>query len=265
MSTAAVRTDRTQSFLAAPSFGHSRALLLDYDGTIAPFVTDRSRAYPYANIPELLDSIMTDCDTHVVIISGRAARDIPPLLGTKLQPEIWGCHGLERLRRNSEVVCAAIDTASNGRLAEAAMRLEDCGLKSALEMKTGCVAVHWRGLSTKEAEQVKALAYRSLGKFVGDTGLWLSEFDGGVELHCRACNKRRAVEAVLSEIASDAAVAYLGDDRTDEDAFRALNGRGLTILVRPTYRFTAAQFWLRPPEELKNFLHDWIQACRGEL
>lgn len=265
MSTTVVRTDRTQTFLSTPSFGHARALLLDYDGTIAPFVSDRSRAYPYASIPELLDTIMTTCATHVAVITGRPAHDIPALLQTRVQPEIWGSHGLERLKANGEYTCVPLDEDTLALLRQAEARLRAFELDSTIEMKPGCVAVHWRGLSTKRAEQVKAAGYQCLAGFVGRTGLWLSEFDGGLELRSRMCNKRVAVERILAEMGSNAAIAYLGDDQTDEDAFRALNGRGLTILVRPIYRFTAAQFWLSPPDGLKSFLYDWIRACQGEL
>jgi trehalose 6-phosphate phosphatase len=265
LSTAVIRTNRAQVFLSTPSFGHSRALLLDYDGTIAPFVSDRSHAYPYASIPELLDTIMADCETRVAVVSGRSARDIPALLHTKAQPDIWGSHGLERLKPTGEYTCVSLDENTAAQLRQAETRLANSGLESSVESKPGCIAVHWRGLGTKRAEQVKAAAYQGLAGFVGRTGLWLSEFDGGLELRSRSCNKRSAVEAILSEMGPEAAIAYLGDDQTDEDAFRALNGRGLTILVRSSYRFTAAQFWLQPPDDLKTFLTDWIRACRGEL
>jgi trehalose 6-phosphate phosphatase len=52
-------------------------------------------------------------------------------------------------------------------------------------------------------------------------------------------------------------VAYLGDDVTDEDAFRAVKGRGLAVLVRAEYRRTAADIWIKPPHELKNFIGRW--------
>jgi trehalose 6-phosphate phosphatase len=58
----------------------------------------------------------------------------------------------------------------------------------------------------------------------------------------------------------DTAVAYLGDDRTDEDAFMALRGRGLAVLVRPDLRATAAEVWIRPPDELLLFLQRWEQS-----
>ncbi|MGH9571319.1 MAG: hypothetical protein ACRD4F_16865, partial [Candidatus Angelobacter sp.] len=65
--------------------------------------------------------------------------------------------------------------------------------------------------------------------------------------------------------ADDVAAAYLGDDLTDEDAFQAINGRGLSVLVRPAWRSTTAQAWLRPPGELIQFLNDWIHACGGDV
>jgi trehalose-6-phosphatase len=67
---------------------------------------------------------------------------------------------------------------------------------------------------------------------------------------------------VLSETAEDTAIAYLGDDITDEDAFRAVKVRGLGILVRTEFRETAADVWLRPPEELASFLQLW--RVKGE-
>ena len=51
--------------------------------------------------------------------------------------------------------------------------------------------------------------------------------------------------------------SYLGDDLTDEDAFRALKGRGLSVLVRNELRETLADIWLKPPGELIDFLLKW--------
>jgi trehalose-phosphatase len=82
-------------------------------------------------------------------------------------------------------------------------------------------------------------------------------FDGGVELRSVGCNKQSAVKAVLSETSPDSAVAYLGDDVTDEDAFRAVKLRGLGVLVRPELRQTEADVWLKPPHELLAFLRRW--------
>lgn len=245
-------------------FAAQRLLLLDYDGTIAPFSVQRDRAYPYPTIPELLDCIMSTCNTRVVLITGRTAREIPPLLGLNPHPEIWGTHGIERLHSDGRYQLARIGHEAQHALDEAAAWLEEEGLERLAELKPGAIAVHWRGLDAQQTEEVRAKAYRRLSPFAFESKLLLAEFDGGLELRIRSRSKGDAVRSLLVE-AGDAPVAYLGDDNTDEDAFRALHGRGLTVLVRPTYRFTAAQMWLRPPGELVQFLADWVRACGGDM
>src|SRR5215510_12338247 len=79
---------------------HARdaVLMLDYDGTLAPFRVDPAQARPYPGIPATLDAIMQQGSTRVVLVSGRRAAEVPKLLGTHSQPEVWGSHGWERLR-----------------------------------------------------------------------------------------------------------------------------------------------------------------------
>src|SRR6185503_16385571 len=83
-------------FFARLRGASARLLLLDYDGTLAPFTTDRTRAFPYRQIPEMISRIMA-ANTRVVLISGRSARELLFLSGIHPQPEIWGSHGAERL------------------------------------------------------------------------------------------------------------------------------------------------------------------------
>ncbi len=118
-------------------------------------------------------------------------------------------------------------------------------------------------MSSPEVLSVRTTAYAILNRLGTQSGLVLAEFDEGVEIRLRAANKGDALKKLLSEVSSDVPVAYLGDDITDEDAFRVLNGRGLTVLVGPKHRFTAAQVWLKPPDELIQFLTEWIRASGG--
>jgi trehalose-phosphatase len=99
---------------------------------------------------------------------------------------------------------------------------------------------------------------------VEDHRLSLLDFDGGMEIRVPAKNKGDAVRTILDETRGTYAAAYLGDDETDEDAFRAIKGKGLSILVREGARPTMADLWLKPPEELIQFLNSWLRACRGE-
>jgi trehalose 6-phosphate phosphatase len=93
-------------------------------------------------------------------------------------------------------------------------------------------------------------------------GLALLEFESGLELRTGR-DKGGAVEAILAECDPAAPVAFLGDDLTDEAGFRAINSqgrRGLSVLVRREPRETEADVWLRPPEDLREFLKRWLSA-----
>lgn len=264
MSTATVRINDVEAFFQQLTDAKRRVLLIDYDGTIAPFQVDRTKAVPYPTIPELLDSIMATCGTRVVLISGRNAREIPPLLGIRPHPEIWGSHGFERLFCDGRYEIGYLSERTLSALADAASRLEDAGLGALTELKVGSIAVHWRGMKNPHIEEARTTCYRTLSPIACAGNLLLTEFDGGLELRARNCTKGDAVRAILSELSSDVPVAYLGDDQTDEDAFKALKGRGLTVLVRRNYRTTSARIWLKPPGELTQFLADWVHACGGD-
>ncbi|QLH37664.1 MAG: hypothetical protein HWD61_15220 [Parachlamydiaceae bacterium] len=71
-------------------------LLLDYDGTLAPFTPNRFEAWPYEGITERLEELLKIKRIRVVIISGRNVADLQKLLVLCYQPEMWGSHGLER-------------------------------------------------------------------------------------------------------------------------------------------------------------------------
>jgi trehalose 6-phosphate phosphatase len=262
---AAATQSSTSLFFEQLHGATNRLLLLDYDGTIAPFSVDRKCAVPYPSIPELLDSIGSTCRTRLVLISGRSAREIPSLLGLKPRPEIWGAHGLERLYPDDRFELAFIPPEASQAIAEAEVILQEGGLGELCEAKTGAIAVHWRGLKMNHVEEIRTQCYRLLGPLACHGNLLLTEFDGGVELKARAACKGNAVRTVLAEISCDVPVAYMGDDLTDEDAFHAINGRGLSVLVRETFRSTTAQAWLRPPGEVIQFLNDWIHACGGDV
>ncbi|MDT8068188.1 MAG: trehalose-phosphatase [Terriglobia bacterium] len=265
MSTATARINDIDIFFRQLSDSRQRVLLIDYDGTIAPFQVDRAKAVPYSTIPELLDSIMATCGTRVVLVSGRSARELPGLLGLRPHPEIWGSHGFERLFSDGRYEIGFLSERTLAALAEAASGLEEAGLGALTELKVGSIAVHWRGMTTAHMEEARTTCYRTLSPVACSGNLLLSEFDGGLELRARNCSKGDAVRAILSELNSDIPVAYLGDDQTDEDAFKALKGRGLTVLVRPKYRTTTASVWIKPPGELTQFLVDWVHACGGDV
>jgi trehalose 6-phosphate phosphatase len=252
-------------FFQRLSDASERLLILDYDGTIAPFSLDRQRAVPYPTLPELLDCIMSTCRTRLVLVTGRSAKEMPALLGIQPHPEIWGVHGLERLYADGRYELGYMSDRELRGIAEADAWVREEGLMGRVESKPGAIAVHWRGLPTEMVEELRTMCYRTLAPLACEWNLLLTEFDGGLELRVRGSSKQFAVRTLLSEVDPDVPVAYLGDDLTDEDAFRTLNDRGLTVLVRPVFRTTAAQTWIQPPEGLVQFLCDWIRASGAYL
>lgn len=237
----------------------ARLLMLDYDGTLAPFTVDRARAFPYREIPQLIAKIM-GCETRVVLISGRPATELVFLSGIHPHPEIWGSHGVERLFPDDSYHVEALPARQRKGLAVIDEDLRAAGLGARLENKPGAIAVHWRGVSLEERTRIEETV-RRFSAAIDEHDLRLIPFDGGLEIRGGAKNKGDAVHTVLSECETGVAAAYLGDDQTDEDAFRAIKGYGLGVLVRSDPRPTSADVWLRPPDEVGQFLRDWLAVC----
>ena len=234
-----------------------KALLLDYDGTLAPFHKEPNKAEPYPGVRKVLNGIMQVPDIRLVIITGRWTKDLIPLLQLEKQPEIWGSHGLERLKTNGSYEIDSMEEQQLDGLVAADELIEEFGLSSNCEKKPGCLAIHWRGLKKRKVEEIRNLVEPKWSALAQSWQLSLQEFDGGLELRVPGRNKGDAVGTILDEMDQDAVGAYLGDDLTDEDAFKAIKGKGIGILVRDELRPTAADLWIRPPEELLTFLSGW--------
>jgi trehalose 6-phosphate phosphatase len=118
-------------------------------------------------------------------------------------------------------------------------------------------------LAASQAEQLRTTILKLWTPLTSKYPFRILNFDAGVELMTIGRDKGNAVNDILGEVDGSAAVAYLGDDQTDEDAFRALKGKGLAVLIRPEFRPTDADVWLQPPAELIEFLEEWQRASGG--
>lgn len=236
-------------------------LLLDYDGTLAPFQVNRNKATPYPGVRDLLDAIRQKTETRLVMISGRAIKDLIPLLGLDPPPEIWGCHGWEKLDLSlSQPVIELPDRARSG-LKSAQARAKETGFLDFCEIKPASLAVHWRGFSEKERTALREETIAAWQPIATDYDLEIHPFNGGLELRCPGKNKATAINAILADHARDRVNAFLGDDLTDEDGFKAIKGKGLGVLVNPEQRQTHADIQITPPEELLNFLSSWLEKA----
>lgn len=246
------------AFFARLSKTRSRLLMLDYDGTLAPFDADPAHASPYPGVIPLLDRIVEASGTRLVIVSGRWTRDLVPLLGLRHMPEVWGSHGWERLRPGGDYETAQIAPGALSALVNAddwIHAIEALGARC--ERKPAGVAFHWRDLDKRRVEEIRSGIYARWIEHALSEDLDWHDFDGGIELRAPGRNKGDVVRTLAGEAGPNAALAYFGDDQTDEQAFEAAGPNDLTALVRPRWRATAAKLWLRPPQDLLEYLRRW--------
>jgi len=229
-------------------------LLLDYDGTLAPFRKERHKAVPYPGVLKLLSELVAQPRLRVVIISGRSVDDLKPLLNIDPLPEIRGSHGLERWHPKSGYVRQALTPKAEAGLEAAAVWAEANNLRDRVERKPGGIAFHWRGIRELDQKATENQITAHLTADVIGPDLEILPFDGGLELRATGVNKGNAVADILREHAPDTPVAYFGDDQTDEDAFRAMPPHGLKVIVRKELRDTLADLWLVPPDDLTALL-----------
>ena len=253
-----------EEFFSALAGAQKALLLLDYDGTVAPFRVDRFTARPWSGVQELLKRIQKQGRTRMAVVTGRPAGEIAPLLGLDPPLEVWGLHGAERLYPDGRRELEETSEATRATLEELRERLRRNSLGGLFEDKANGAVMHWRGASTHKAKLIEQRARALFEPLAQMDGLGLLEFESGLELRAGR-DKGGAVEAILSEMEAGAPVAFLGDDITDELAFRAVNaaaGAHLSALVRRERRETAADVWLKPPGELLGFLQRWVEAAQ---
>ncbi|MCB2212793.1 trehalose-phosphatase [bacterium] len=240
-----------------------RVLLTDYDGTLAPFVYERGRAKPYPEVMTVLNEIAKADRSRVIVISGRSIQGLSRLFKLDAPVEMWGTHGWERQNEEGERTTWPISDEAREALYEVINWAENEEFSSHLEVKPASVALHWRGTDAHMREHLMDRSAKIMGSLAEKTGLELHEFDGGRELRVPGRNKGLAVERILQDVDKNTYLSYLGDDKTDEDAFGVIGTKGLRVLVRNEARDTKADLWLRPPRELLRFLEGWLAALRG--
>ncbi|MGC1294285.1 MAG: trehalose-phosphatase [Alloacidobacterium sp.] len=247
-----------QDFFDCLRVAPASVLMLDYDGTLAPFQLERDCAYPYPEVVPILERIVRLGKTRVAVITGRPVGDMKRLLGPLNNIEIWGSHGLERMLPDGTYWQMNMGKETTDVLSHAEEWVTAAGLTSRAEIKPGGIAIHWRGMSSAKMADIEARIREGWTALAERLGFKLLQFDGGLELRVAHPDKGDAVAAILEDSDPAAQIAYLGDDFTDEDAFRVLSDCGLTVLVRTEYRKTLASVWLKPPQELISFLDQWL-------
>jgi trehalose 6-phosphate synthase/trehalose 6-phosphate phosphatase len=221
------------------------------------------QARPLAGIPGILRAIV-DAGTTVAILSGRPVREVLELIGD-LGITVVGSHGHELRYPDGSVT--AVDPEPVQR--EGLDRARDLvvlpeGMADRVESKIASVALHTRGLCEEDASVLIDKALALWHPLAAAHRLEVRHFDGGVELRSRGWHKGSALLQVLVAQPVDAFCVYVGDDETDEDAFRALRDRGVALRVGRCLSDSAAHGCLADCAAVRAFLLAWDRVTGGK-
>nr|CAB3504063.1 unnamed protein product [Digitaria exilis] len=245
-------------------------MFLDYDGTLSPIVSDPDAAY----MSDAMRAAVRDVAKHfpTAIVSGRCRDKVRNFVRL---PELYyaGSHGMDiegpssnnvrsdsNLQQPESVLCQpareflpVIDEVYK-LLVEKTKSTP--GAK--VENNKFCLSVHFRCVDEKRwnalAEQVKAVI-KDYPKLKLTQGRKVLEIRPSI-----MWDKGKALEFLLESLGfascSDVLPVYIGDDRTDEDAFKVLRkrGQGIGILVSKCPKETNASYSLQDPGEVMDFL-----------
>lgn len=233
-------------------------VFLDFDGTLAPIVDRPAQARPVEGVVAIIEELATLVP--VAIISGRGLDDVRRRLGAE---GIYyaGSHGMEIRhpdgRRHDDPELTRMLPGLD-RHEEWLRRIfaEVEGVE--IERKRFGIAVHYRRnpeARSKVEQRVAEVVRRNPGLKVGQ-GKMVREVQPNVEL-----DKGTALRFIRDQIDPDTSrrPLYIGDDKTDEDAFAALEDDGISILVGQATWETGADYRLSDPMEVRQFLRDLVE------
>ncbi|XP_024371170.1 probable trehalose-phosphate phosphatase C [Physcomitrium patens] len=256
-------------------------VFLDYDGTLSPIVDNPDRALMSDEMRATVKELATCFPT--AIISGRAR---PKVYDFVQLSELYyaGSHGMDIMgpaksssgfkvngtrvkdKKGNDVVFFQPASEYLPMMDKVCSVLNDTirTIKDArVEHNKYCLTVHFRLVKEELWETLATKVQNVLKDYP-----MLSLTHGRKVLEVRpsiAWDKGKAVNYLLNSLgfadSSDVLPVYIGDDRTDEDAFKLLNGmkHGCSILVSSIPKSTKAALSLREPSEVMEFLRRLVQ------
>lgn len=239
----------------------NRCLLLDYDGTLVPFSRIPSEAAPDNAVKELLSRLSSDTRNHVVVISGR---DIPSLdrwLGG-LPITLVAEHGASFKMRGAtwqQMVSVSDMWKEEIRRMMQLFVLRCAG--SFIEEKTNTIAWHYRNTQTGLGFSRSRELLNTLSQLIQNTTLQVIDGNKVIEVRIAGFDKGATALRIVGEMDPDF-VLCMGDDTTDEDMFKALDGEAYTIKVNTGA--TAAQYTVLSQQQVLPLLNT-ITETKGSL
>lgn len=198
----------------------------DYDGTLAPIVTDPDHARPLPAALVALRELTTLPRTTVALVSGRPREQLAALTSLPPSVRLVGSHGSEY---RGGVQLTPEQAALRQRVAAAVDQLVADLPGVRVEHKPASVAVHTRTAAPAVAARVQQAVADGPAQWPGVRRMLGKEV---VELVVSPSDKGTAMAALRTEHAADT-VMFLGDDVTDEHAFAVLGEADVSVKVGP--------------------------------
>jgi len=230
----------------------NRCLLLDYDGTLVPFSRIPSEAAPDNSVRDLLTRLSADTKNHVIIISGRDLSSLDRWLGA-LPVTLVAEHGASTRPRNGswqQMVSVSDLWKDEIRRVMQAFVIRCAG--SFIEEKTNTIAWHYRNTQTGLGFSRSRELLNTLSQLIQNTTLQVIDGNKVVEVRIAGFDKGASALRIVGEMDPDF-VLCVGDDTTDEDMFKALEGEGYTIKVNNGA--SAAQYTILSQQQVLPLLN----------
>ncbi|HEY4258055.1 MAG TPA: trehalose-phosphatase [Candidatus Udaeobacter sp.] len=231
------------------------AVFLDYDGTLTPIARHPENAWLADSMQQTVRELAKR--TSVAILSGRDLGDVRKRVN--IDAIVYGgCHGFDIAGPRGLHRQMATEFLPDLDMAEKELHDVLGGIPGALvERKRFSIAAHYRNVNENDAPKVE----RAVSE-VAARHDQLRRLDGKKVYELLPnidWDKGKAVLWLLETLGLESRSGgirpiYIGDDATDEDAFRALEQRGIGILVSEQSQPTAAKYSLKDPAEVEYFL-----------
>ncbi len=248
--------DHTKQIVAEFEKAQRRCILLDYDGTLAPYQKLPSLATPSDELIHLLQDLTSDPANEIVIISGRDADTLEKWLGD-LPMNMIAEHGAcVRYKGEEWKELVNINTEWKEQVRPMMQLFVDRCAGSFIEEKKSTLAWHYRNTNTELGFMRSRELRNNLLQLTANTSLQVIDGNRVLEVRMIGVDKGAAATNMLAQIEPDF-ILCIGDDATDEDMFRALKDRGHTIKIGRAN--TSAQFTILSQKDVFPFLGRFIR------